>query len=157
MNNATIIEEFYKAFQEGNPVEMAKFYDEKIRFTDPAFGRLEGREVGAMWDMLLSKKESELSIRYGDVSADESSGSAEWTATYKYGPKKRLVTNRIKSRFEFQDGKIIEQNDTFDLWAWSRQALGPVAYILGWTPFFQDKIRRMARKSLFTYMKKSKE
>ena len=110
-----------------------------------------------MWAMLLSKKESELSIEYGKVSAEESSGRAEWTAIYNYGPKKRLVVNKIKSQFEFRNGKIIEQTDSFDLWKWSRQALGPLGYILGWTPFFQNKIRRMARKSLFSYMKKSTE
>ncbi len=157
MNNSVIIEKFYKAFQEGDPEKMQSHYDDEVRFTDPAFGRLKEKEVGAMWAMLLSKKESELSIEYGKVSADESSGRAEWTATYKYGPEKRLVVNKIKSQFEFRDGKIIEQTDSFDLWNWSRQALGPLGYILGWTPFFQNKIRRMARKSLFSYMKKSTE
>ena len=155
MKNVNIIEEFYKAFQKGDPVRMESFYDKAIQFKDPAFGQLEGKEAGAMWTMLLSRKESELNIEYGKVSAEESAGSAEWTATYKYGNEKRAVVNKIKSSFEFQDGKIIKHTDSFDLWNWSRQALGPVGLLLGWTPFFQNKIRRMARKSLYSYMKKN--
>ncbi len=155
MKNVNIIEEFYKAFHEGDPVRMESFYDKAIQFEDPAFGQLKGKEAGAMWAMLLSRKDSELKIEYGKVSAEGSFGSAEWKATYKYGPKKRTVVNKIKSRFEFQDGKIIKQTDSFDLWNWSRQALGPVGLFLGWAPFFQDKIRRMARKSLYSYMKKN--
>ena len=36
---------------------------------------------------------------------------------------------------------IVEQTDTFDLWRWSRQALGLKGWLLGGTSFVQNKIR----------------
>ena len=45
MKNVNIIEEFYKAFHEGDPVRMESFYDKAIQFEDPAFGQLKGKEA----------------------------------------------------------------------------------------------------------------
>lgn len=44
--------------------------------------------------------------------------------------------------FEFNpEGLIEHQRDTFNLWAWSRQALGAPGLLMGWTPFLRRKIR----------------
>ena len=157
MKNEEILELFYSSFQKGDAQGMSACYHDSATFTDPAFGRLTGREVGAMWAMLLSRKESKLKIDYSGISANEESGKAHWIATYNYGPQKRPVVNKIRSRFKFRDGKIIKQVDDFNLWAWSRQALGPVGLLLGWSPFLQDKIQAMARKALFKYMKEKED
>ena len=152
MKNEEILELFYSSFQKGDAQGMSACYHDSVTFTDPAFGRLTGKEVGAMWGMLLSRKESELKIEYSGISANEVAGEAQWIATYKYGPEKRSVVNNIRSTFKFRDGKIIEQVDDFDLWAWSRQALWPVGLLLGWSPFLRNKIQAMARKTLTEYM-----
>lgn len=152
MKNQAILEQFYSSFQKGDAQGMSACYHDSVTFTDPAFGRLTGKEVGTMWTMLLSRKESELKIEYSGISANEVGGEAHWIATYKYGPQKRPVVNKIRSRFKFRDSKIIEQVDDFDLWAWSRQALGPVGFLLGWTPLLRNKIQTMARKALSKHM-----
>jgi hypothetical protein len=152
LKNEEILEQFYSSFQKGDAQGMSACYHDSVTFTDPAFGRLTGKEVGAMWGMLLSRKESELKIEYSGISTTEKSGEAQWIATYKYGPEKRSVVNKIRSRFKFRDDKIIEQVDDFNLWAWSRQALGPVGLLLGWTPLLRNKIQGMARKALLKYM-----
>ena len=152
MKNDALLEEFYSSFKNGNASGMSACYHDTATFTDPAFGRLKGEEIGAMWTMLLSKKESALRIEYSGITTDEKSGKAHWIATYKYGPEKRKVVNKISSRFVFHDNKIVEQVDDFDLWTWSRQALGPIGLLLGWTPFLRKKIQTMARKSLHSYM-----
>jgi hypothetical protein len=36
-----------------------------------------------------------------------------------------MVTNRVTAQLRIADGQIVEHTDTFDLWARSRQALGP--------------------------------
>lgn len=152
MKNEEILEQFYSSFQKGDAEGMSACYHDSVTFTDPAFGRLTGKEVGTMWAMLLSRKESELQIEYSGISTTEKSGEAHWIATYKYGPQKRPVVNKIRSKFKFRDGKIIEQVDDFDLWAWARQALGPVGFLLGWTPLLRNKIQAMARKALSKHM-----
>lgn len=152
MENEKVIEQFYSSFQKRDAKGMSDCYHNSVTFTDPAFGRLSGKEVGAMWAMLLSKKESELAIEYSGISANLETGHAQWIANYKYGPNKRPVVNKIHSQFKFQDGRIIEQVDDFNLWTWSRQALGPVGSLLGWTPFLRNKIQSMARKALAKYM-----
>jgi hypothetical protein len=58
----------------------------------------------------------------------------------------RTVVNDIQARFVFRDGKICEHHDHFDLWRWSRQALGTQGPLLGWTPLVQNAIRAQAKK-----------
>jgi len=157
MKNEAILEKFYSSFQSGDAPGMSACYHDSVTFTDPAFGRLKGKEVGAMWSMLLSKKESELKIEYSGISTNQDTGQATWTATYKYGPKKRVVVNQVGSRFKLRDGKILEQVDDFNLWTWSRQALGPVGFLLGWTPFLRNKIQGMARQALRKHMNEKQD
>ncbi len=135
---------------------MCACYDDSITFQDPAFGTLKGREVCTMWEMLLNKKESELEIQFYDIRADETGGSASWSARYRFGPAKRRVKNRVNSEFKFEDGKIIDQKDHFDLWAWSRQALGLTGYLLGWSSFLKYKIQGKSKAALLRFTKKIK-
>ena len=60
--------------------------------------------------------------------------------------------NRVRSTFRFADGLIADQRDEFDLYRWTRQALGPVGMLLGWTPAVQGRVRRTARASLHRYL-----
>jgi hypothetical protein len=48
----------------------------------------------------------------------------------------------------FRDGKICEHHDSFDLWRWSRQALGFKGLLLGWTPVVSNAVRAQALKGL---------
>ena len=43
----------------------------------------------------------------------------------------RPVHNIIDAQFTFRDGLIVTHIDTFNLWRWSRMALGPKAVALG--------------------------
>ncbi|MOA55161.1 hypothetical protein D3C78_1789040 [compost metagenome] len=47
-----------------------------------------------------------------------------------------------------RDGLICQHDDTFDLWRWSRQALGVPGMLLGWSPLVQNKVRLQAFKGL---------
>jgi hypothetical protein len=86
------------------------------------------------------------------VLADETRGSAHWDADYSFSATGRKVHNSIDARFRFENGVITEHADSFDLYRWARQALGPVGLLLGWTPMVQNKIRSGARESLHEYM-----
>jgi ketosteroid isomerase-like protein len=146
-DNAALISRFYEAFNRLDAEAMAACYAEDVLFSDPVFGELRGRQAGDMWRMLTSRAK-EFSIRFDSVRADDHSGRAHWMATYLFSQTGRTVVNDIQARFVFRDGKIAEHHDHFDLWRWSRQALGTKGLLLGWTPFVQQAIRAQAHKGL---------
>ncbi|MFL5807983.1 MAG: nuclear transport factor 2 family protein [Flavisolibacter sp.] len=156
MDNRTTIEYFYTAFANGDAERMAGCYHGEIEFTDPAFGTLRGADVKMMWRMLTSRN-ADIRITHDNVHANGNSGSADWQAEYTFTPTGRKVINKISSQFLFQDGKIIKQKDSFDIWKWSRQAFGWKGILLGWTSFMKKKIQTQANRSLSSFKIKQGE
>ncbi|WP_428232987.1 nuclear transport factor 2 family protein [Flavobacterium sp.] len=146
--NEALITKFYTAFANADAQTMSECYHPKIHFIDPAFGLLKGDQVTAMWKMLILKSKGNLKVEFSDVKADDFSGAAKWIATYNFSKTNRNVINKITAEFAFQDGLIIKHTDSFDVWKWSKQAFGPMGYLLGWTGFFQKKIQEQALLSL---------
>ena len=151
MKNETLIRAFYEAFARADAEGMVSCYAPNVVFTDPAFGELHGDEAKAMWRMLIENSKGQLSLAFDNVKADDKTGSANWVAHYTFSQTGRKVVNRIAARFEFEDGLIVRHTDQFDLWKWSRQALGLPGYLLGWTPFMKNKIQQRARRQLAKY------
>ena len=145
--HAALISRFYEAFNRLDAEAMAACYSDNVVFSDPVFGELRGRDASDMWRMLTSRAKN-FSLRYDTVRADERTGGAHWVATYLFSQTGRTVINDIQARFVFRDGKICEHHDHFDLWRWSRQALGAKGTLLGWTPLVQNAIRAQAQKGL---------
>jgi|SRR5882724_8111469 len=149
--NEHLIRQFYTCFQNGDWKGIQACYRDDAFFYDPVFENLEGPEVKAMWEMLL-KSARDLKIAFSDIHADKDYGSCSWVATYIFSRTGRLVENKVLARFKFQDDKIAEHQDSFDLWKWSRQALGLPGILFGWTPVLQKKVRVMARKNLDKFL-----
>ncbi len=147
-----LITKFYTAFANGDARQMIACYHEEVVFKDPAFGTLKGQKACKMWEMLLSKKEAIEEVSFGDIQSTENTASADWKVVYYFGPKKRKVINEVHATFTFKDGKIIEHTDDFDIWKWSKQALGTAGLLLGWTPLVQTKIQKLANKNLEEYI-----
>ena len=145
--HCAVITEFYQAFQRLDAEAMAACYTEDVLFSDPAFGELRGRDAGDMWRMLTTRAK-DFSLVFDNVRADPRTGSAHWVATYLFSQTGNTVINDIQARFVFRDGKICEHHDSFDLWRWSRQALGFKGWLLGWTPLVGNAVRAQARKGL---------
>ncbi len=146
--NENLIAKFYTAFANADYQTMSECYHPKIHFIDPAFGLLKEEQVSDMWKMLLLRSKGNLKIEFFNVKADDSTGSANWVATYNFSKTNRKVINRIAAEFIFQDGLIIKHTDSFDVWKWSKQAFGFKGLLLGWTGFFQSKIKEQALLSL---------
>jgi hypothetical protein len=142
-----VIERFFKAFQDRDHAIMGACYHPDARFSDPVFPSLNAEQTRAMWRMLLTRG-TDLSIRYRLLRTSDSEGEAEWQAWYTFGPEARKVHNIIRSRFVLRDGLIIDHQDSFSFWRWSRQALGPIGILLGWTPLLRSKVRGKAATSL---------
>jgi len=144
--SATLITTFYTAFQSLDGDAMAACYAPDARFSDPVFTDLRGEQVGDMWRMLCSSA-TDLSLHFDSITDD----SAHWVATYTFPSTGRRVRNDIHARFICTNGLIQEHHDSFGLWAWSRQAIGPPGTALGWTPMMQRRIRDQAMAGLRRY------
>jgi len=145
--NEQLIKKFYDCFGKRDWKGMLDCYHEEIFFFDPVFQNLEGAEVRAMWEMLL-RNATDLQVTAADIVAADDYGSCRWGATYTFSATGRRVVNKCKGSFTFSGGKIIEHQDEFSFWNWSRQALGLPGMLLGWSSFIQKKVRRQARQSL---------
>jgi ketosteroid isomerase-like protein len=149
--NLDLLDRFYAAFARHDGAEMAACYAPDATFTDPVFTDLRGREPGAMW-LMLTERSSDLEVDLVDRAAAGDTGSAHWVARYTFGKTGRPVVNDVRSAFRFHDGLIAEQRDDFDLYRWTRQALGPLGLALGWTPLVQRGVRSKARAGLDRFL-----
>ena len=151
-NEDTLIK-FYTAFSKGNATQMYECYHPNVQFQDPIFGILKDDEVCKMWRMLIEKSKGNIQIDFSEIKADEYTGSAHWIATYNFSKTNRKVVNSIHAQFQFQDGFIIKHTDDFDLYKWTKQALGWKGFLLGWTGFMQKSIQQQALSALKNYTK----
>jgi ketosteroid isomerase-like protein len=140
--NRETIRHLYAAFGECNGAAMTACYAPGAHFRDPAFGDLEGEEVGAMWRMLTSRA-TDLKIELHDCDVDEETGSAHWIAHYTFSTG-RPVVNDIQATFRFADGLIVDHVDDFDFRRWASQALGPKGHLVALLPPLRSKARSQA-------------
>lgn len=145
--NQRTIERFYEAFAAGDGDAMAACYAPDVEFADPVFPDLRGSKAGAMWRMLTASSD-DLRIELRAHEAAETEGSADWRAHYTFTQTGRAVVNDVHAAFSFRDGLIVSHHDDFDFHPWSRQALGPVGLLLGWTPLVRSAVQRKAAARL---------
>ncbi|MEK6276737.1 MAG: nuclear transport factor 2 family protein [Actinomycetota bacterium] len=149
--NIELIRRFYEAFDRHDGETMAACYATDAHFRDPAFGDLQGAEVGSMWRMLTSGAE-ELDVELHEHEADERTGSAHWIAHYTFTQTGRKVTNDIRATFAFEGGLITDHVDEFDFGRWARQALGPMGWAITVLPPLRNAVRKRARGNLDEFM-----
>jgi ketosteroid isomerase-like protein len=143
-----LINRFYTAFQNLDAEGMASCYASDATFTDPVFGTLSGRDVTDMWRMLCTSAR-DFHLEFDEVTDT----SAHWVATYTFSATGRRVVNDIRASFVISDGLIRSHVDSFSLWRWTRQALGPVGLALGWSPIVQGKVRGQAKAGLRAFQR----
>lgn len=151
--NAALIARFYTALGRRDAEGMIACYGPDATFSDPVFTHLDRDGVAAMWRMLCSRGK-DLQVKASGIEADERTGRAHWTASYTYTATGRPVINEIDAAFEFRDGRIKVHQDHFNLWRWTRQALGPAGWVAG-LPGFRATVRRRAGAALAAYRAKS--
>ena len=153
-SNPQLLDRFYTALSLRDHRTMGACYLPDARFSDPVFGELHGDEVPAMWRMLCERG-TDLVVTHSDVETEADYGSARWVASYTFSATGRRVRNEVEAQFRFADGLIAEHDDRFDLWKWTRQALGTTGLLLGWSPPVQGKVRAQARSALQAAMARS--
>lgn len=150
--NAQLITDFYTGFSKRDAAPMRAIYAPDAHFTDEAFPDLRGTAPGDMWTMLCENATG-LRIEFRDVQADDTQGSAHWEAWYKFQGK-RDVHNIIEAKFTFSNGKVTRHVDSFDFYRWSKQALGPLGLLLGWTPMIKSAVQKQAGAALAKWQAK---
>jgi ketosteroid isomerase-like protein len=151
--NEALITRFYTAFQNKDVATMQECYSDQATFSDEAFVNLNAKEVRAMWAMLI-KGGKDMRIEFKDISADELGGKAHWDAYYTFSATGRKVLNQIDASFVIENDKIVKHTDHFDFYTWSKQSLGLTGFLLGWTSFLKNKVRKQASAKLAAYMAK---
>ena len=126
---------------------MQSCYSDNATFNDAVFTNLNAAQVRAMWEMLI-KGGKDLQLEFKNISANDKTGNAEWIAHYTFSRTGNKVVNHIYASFVFENGKIVQHTDSFDFYKWSKQSLGTVGLLLGWTSFLQKKVQQAALKSL---------
>jgi ketosteroid isomerase-like protein len=149
--NAQLIAKFYAAFDRRDGQAMQACYTGDVEFSDEVFPELKGPRAGGMWRMLCAQAK-DLRVVASRIEADDTTGTAHWDATYTFTATGRKVRNSIEARFEFKDGLISRHTDSFDFWAWSKQALGFAGTALGWSPLLKYKVRKTAAKALEKFL-----
>lgn len=152
MGTFDTIQAFYSAFNKGDAATMASLYHDDAEFTDPAFGHLKGHEIKMMWKMLIERSRGNLDIEYNIVDVTSDTALVQWEARYTFSQTNRPVHNKITARLILEDGLIKTHTDHFNLWRWSRQALGLKGFLIGWTPFFRNGLQQKTRKLLHGYI-----
>lgn len=143
----SVLSRFYTAFAQRDWSTMGACYADDAHFSDPVFPQLDAAGVRAMWKMLLTSG-TDLRITHEVIEESADTGLCEWEAFYTFNRTGRPVHNIVRSEFELRNGLIVRQRDRFDLWRWSRQALGPNGWLLGWSPMVQGRVRAMAAAGL---------
>ncbi len=147
-----LIHTFYEAFARGDAETMARCYHPEVRFEDPAFGVLKGKQASDMWRMLLSQA-SDLEVRHKYVQVQLMPdgvyrGQAHWDADYTFSLTGNKVNNQIDASFTFKDGLIYTHTDRFDTQRWASMALGLPGVFFGGHDFFKNALQRTARQRL---------
>ena len=145
-----LITRFYACFAKHDAEGMAACYADDVVFSDPVFVHLKGEEARDMWRMLCARAK-DLVVETSNIT----DASAHWDATYSFSATGRKVINRIDARFVVDGGKIKQHTDVFDLWKWTRMALGAPGVFLGWSPLVQNKVRGQAAAALKSYRAKN--
>ena len=150
-NNKALIEQFYSALKHKEINELQSLYAENAVFNDPVFSNLDGKQVRAMWEMLI-KSGKDMRIEFYNVKGNATGGTAQWDAYYTFSATGKKVVNRITAHFVIENGKIVKHTDSFSFHNWARQALGIPGLLFGWSSFIKNKISERAKKNLETFL-----
>lgn len=147
MKAEDLVQQFYTAFAKKEYNTMSALYHPEATFYDPVFLELNALQVKAMWHMLCLLG-GDLEINHERIAGFDNSASVIWHAYYSFSKTGRFVHNIVRARFTFRDNLIYRHEDDFDLWRWSRMALGLSGLLLGWSAPVQNKIRKFAEANL---------
>lgn len=150
--NEELLTRLYTSFGKRDAAGMWACYAPDARFSDGIFTELRGERIRAMWEMLCERG-TDLEVNFRDIVATDKIGRARWEATYTFELTGKRVRNLVDANFRFENGLIVEHNDSFSVRRWLAMALGWKGKLLGWTPQAKQQVRRQAERGLDAYVR----
>jgi len=145
--NADVLTRLFTSLNRHDHAAMADCYDENATFSDIAFDLNGRKQIHAMWHMIC---EGDIQTRFEIVEVDERRAVAQVVDDYTFRSKGRKVHNLIQSRFRFENGRIVDQEDICDTRQWASMALGGIAgFLAGRLSFVR---RGKARRTLDAFI-----
>lgn len=158
--NQEIVNNFLNHYKNHDFKGMESCLGENCKFSDFAFDNLEGYKVVKMWHWFCVRyppREEPIDVPdYKITECHDDWVTAEYEVSYHYGEKQRPVNYVIKSRFQIQDGKIVQQQDSFgnvSQFEFAKMALGYPLCLLAFTPLLQTIVRKKANDKLNQFIK----
>jgi hypothetical protein len=146
--NSLTLTRFFACFSNGDYQGMQSCLHPDVEFTDIGF-ELRGKEVGAMWHMIVSKG---IQVSFRDIKVDDRTGTAHWECDYQFrkdaDSEPRPVHNVVEAKFCFDGGLIREHHDECDFWNWFEQAMGPIGKGAHVFDFLENMIERLLKRDL---------
>lgn len=159
MSNEDVIKKFLTCYQNHDFSGMNDCLDENVTFSDFACD-IQGNKVRAMWHWFCGPyKERKDPVEVPEFEVGISEGgivSAKYRVKYLYGSKKKCIDYFINSKFRVQNGKILEQQDSFgsiSQYQFAQRLLGFPGKLIGVTPLFRIVVRKKFAKTLSEFMK----
>jgi hypothetical protein len=153
--NARLLEGLLTGLDQHDHVQMGACYVEDATFRDIAFNLHGRKKIHAMWHMICQPegRTSDIHVSFKIVQADDLTAEVSLVDEYTFSSTGRPVKNVIVSRFRFENGLIVSQQDFCDPRAWAAMALGGVAgFLAGRIRLLRTlKARRMLSDFLQTH------
>ena len=124
--NGALLDKLFGALRRHDHEAMASCYHPAAHFRDIAFDLYPRERIHDMWRMICS---GDIQAEFEIIDADDRGGRVRLGETYTFHTSKRppddkvTVGNAIVSRFLFNDGLILRQDDDCDAKEWARQAM----------------------------------
>jgi ketosteroid isomerase-like protein len=155
MQNEDVVKNFFLAYQAHDCKGMHSCLDENVKFSDFGFD-IQGDEVRAMWHLFTSQTETRPPIEvpgFEIIKSNDDLITAKYQVKYPFGEKKRVVDYTIEAHMKLKDGKIIDHKDISSITEWAWMAFGLPVYLISWTPYFHNKVKKDANERLQHFMR----
>lgn len=151
MSNKDVVEGFFNALSRLDYTGMNSLYAPHIIYSDPLFGILEGSDVMDRWTMTCKNAKDATLHFYNITELDHEYLTCEWDIKYYSGSQATTINQHVKSYMRVANGKIIEHSDAYKLSQWIGKAFGLKGKLLGWTGYFQRKVKQLYAKRLHNF------
>jgi ketosteroid isomerase-like protein len=151
-SNRELIRTFFSAFQNRNFEAMRNCCNDNLVYFDPLYHFLNGEHVLSMWKCRYAYVEK-FCLEFSDIVTDDNEYyTIQYHLSYVAEETGKVVNQTIKSYMRVLSGKIVEHSDAFSIHQWSSMVYGTIAKLIGWNRFYQNRLKKNARKKLLKFI-----
>lgn len=148
--HVNIVKEFYEALSTGDFHAIQSFYSPEATYQDEIV-TLKGNEVFSHWFMMC-REDFKTKAELIEIKENQNIVTTKWTIDYLLVPTGRRIFLEEEGYFYFNDGVIAAHRDKFDIYSFTKQGFGMLGYLIGWTSWAQNRLRKQAKKTILTHI-----